>query len=89
MTLEKVNSFSYGVRELETLDSSTEFQRKIMPKDDCLFYVVAIFYQTRPDAQNQERGGNRGEFIVKGQDLIYKMSPQIKSLSCGNINFCK
>ncbi|AXT20161.1 hypothetical protein D7030_03335 [Flavobacteriaceae bacterium AU392] len=89
MTLDKQNLFSYGVTELESFDKSTRFQRIINPKEDCLFYVVAIFYQTRADARNQHRGGNRAELVLKGQELFYRMSPQIDFLSCGYINFNK
>lgn len=89
MTFDKQSFFSYGVTELESFDHSTRFQRKLNPKEECLFYVVAIFYQTRAGAWNQERGGNRAELVLKGQDLYYRMSPQIDSLLCGNIIFNK
>ncbi|MEP0263228.1 hypothetical protein [Dokdonia sp.] len=89
MTLEKQDLFSYGVTELESFEKPTKFQKTINSKEDCLFYVVAIFYQTRADIQNQQRGGNRAELILKGQDLFYKMSPQIDSLHCGQIMFKK
>lgn len=85
MTLNKQHLSSYGIKELESFDQSTKFKRKLNPKDDCLFYVVAIFYQTRSDAWNQERGGNRAELVLKGQDLFYRMPPQIDSLPCGHI----
>ena len=85
MTIDKQSLFSYGITELESLDQATCFERIINPKEDCLFYIVAIFYQTRDDAWNQERGGNRGELVLKGQDLYYKMPPQIDSLLCGQI----
>ncbi|MBT8191658.1 MAG: hypothetical protein KJO29_14600, partial [Bacteroidia bacterium] len=71
------------------IDQSTMFQRTINPKEDCLFYVVAIFYQTRADAFNQERGGNRAELVLDGQDLFYSMLPQIVALPCGQIIFDK
>ena len=89
MTLDKQPLFSYGITELESFDNSTRFQRKVNPKEDCLFYVVAIFYQTRADAWSQERGGNRAELVLKGQDLFYRMPPQIDSLLCGRIVFNK
>jgi len=87
MTLEKEKLFSYGITELESLDSSIKFHKKINPKEDCLFYVVAIFYQTRAGEWNHERGGNRAELVLEGQNLFYKMPPQINSLRCGNIIF--
>ena len=89
MTLDKQNLFSYGVTELESFDKSTSFQRTINPKGDCLFYVVAIFYQTRADARDQQRGGNRAELVLKGQDLFYRLPLQIDSLLCGHIIFNK
>ena len=89
MTLEKRSLFSYGVTELASFDQSTSFQRKLNPDEECLFYVVAIFYQTNAEAWNQERGGNRAELVVKGQDLFYNMPPQVNSLPCGHIIFKK
>jgi hypothetical protein len=65
------------------------FKRTIHPKEDCLFYVAAIFYQTRATEQNHQRGGNRAELVLKGQDLFYSMPPQIDSLFCGQIVFKK
>lgn len=85
MTHDKQSLFNYGARELESFDESTRFQKTISPDDECLFYVVAIFYQTKATAQNQQRGGNRAEFVLIGQDLFYKMPPQINSLHCGQI----
>ena len=86
---DKQSLFSYGITELESFDKSTSFQRKLNPKEDCLFNVVAIFYQTREDAWSQERGGNRAELVLKGQDLFYRMSPQVDSQPCGQIIFNK
>ena len=88
MTLDKRNLFNYGVKELESIDQSTTFQRKLNPKEDCLFNVVAIFYQTKAGEWN-ERGGNRAELVLKGQDLFYRMPPQIDPLLCGHIIFNK
>jgi hypothetical protein len=85
MTFDKQGLYSYGVTELESFDKSTRFQRTIKPKDDCLFYVVAIFYQTTPAARDQQRGGNRAELVLRGQDLFYRMPPQLDSLRCGRI----
>lgn len=87
MTLDKHPLFSYGITELESFDKPTSFQKKLNPKEDCLFYVVAIFYQTKADAWSQERGGNRAELVLKGQDLFYRMPPQIDSLPCGQMIF--
>ena len=87
MTLKKVPLFSYGITELASLEKSTTFHKEVNPGEDCLFYVVAIFYQTRAEARNQERGGNRAEFVLQGQDLLFRMPPQIDSLPCGHIIF--
>ncbi len=86
MTLDKRNLFNYGVTELESFDQSTSLQRKLNPNEDCLFNVIAIFYQTKAGEWN-ERGGNRAELILKGQDLYYRMPPQVDSLRCGHILF--
>jgi len=85
MTPEKQKLFSYGVTELDSFEKSTGFQKTLNPDEDCLFYVVAFFYQAKEGQWNQERGGNRAELVLKGQDLFYKMSPQIDSLPCGTI----
>lgn len=87
MTLEKQNLFSYGITEFESFNKSTKIQKTLNPCEDYLFYVVAIFYQTTADAQNQQRGGNRTELFLEGQDLYYKMPPQIDYMPCGHINF--
>lgn len=89
MTLAKQHSFSYGVQPLKSFDQSTSFHRKLAPFEDGLFNVVAVFYQSKPGKWSQERGGNRGELILKGQDLYYRMLPQIDLLPCGHIVFNK
>lgn len=85
MTIDKRSVFDYGVKALKSFDKPTRFQRTINPGEDCLFNVVAIFYQTWATVENQQRGGNRAELVLKGQDLFYKMPPQIESLPCGQI----
>ncbi len=87
MTLDKLDSFSYGVTQLESFDNPTRFKSTLNSGEDCLFYVVAIFYQTASNVQNQGRGGNRAELVLKGQELFYTMSPQLDSMRCGFINF--
>ncbi|MEO1257008.1 MAG: hypothetical protein AAFY41_19295, partial [Bacteroidota bacterium] len=89
MTLEKQSLSSYGITELPPLNASPPFKRTLNPQEDCLFYVVAIFYQTEAGKWSQERGGNRAELVLKGQDLFYKMPPQIPSLLCGHITLSK
>ncbi|HCW06108.1 MAG TPA: hypothetical protein DGG95_01940, partial [Cytophagales bacterium] len=85
MTLAKQSVYDYGVKDLESFDKPTRFQKTIKPNEDCLFIVEAIFYQTRASAENQPRGGNRAELILRGQRLIYRMPPQIDELPCGQI----
>lgn len=87
MTHDKRFVFDYGVKHLETLDKPTAFKRTLKPKEECLIYVVAIFYQTIATAQNQDRGGNRAELVMQGQKLFYRIPPQLKSLPCGEITF--
>lgn len=87
MTLDKQNLANYGITELESFVQSTSLERKLKPKEDCLFYVVAIFFQTKAGAWNQERGGNRAELVLRGQNLFYNMPPQIDLQRCGRIIF--
>ena len=85
MTLAKKSQFNYGVRDLESFDDPTRFQKTINPNEESLFLVEAIFYQTVAAPENWNRGGNRAEFVLKGQDLFYRMLPQIDALPCGQI----
>ena len=86
MTLEKQNLFNYGLTDFDSLDDSTIIQKTLEPNEEHLFYVVAVFYQTKTDAQNENRGGNRTELVLEGENLFYKMLPQIESMHCGNIS---
>jgi hypothetical protein len=85
MTISKRHVFDYGVKPFKDFDKPTTFQRTINPGEDCLFNVVAIFYQTKPTEENRNRGGNRAELVLIGEKLFYKMPPQIGSLYCGKI----
>lgn len=87
MTLEKQYLFSYGFSELQSLDQNTSFERNVAPGEDCLFYVVAIFYQTKAEAWEEARGGNRAKLIVDDQKLFYQILPQLELLECGTITF--
>lgn len=86
MTLNKRSLFSYGLTELASLEHPTQFKSTLAPKEDCLFYVVAVFYQTKAEAWKQERGGNRAELVLEGHNLFYRMLPQIDALPCGRIS---
>lgn len=85
MSRDKQQLFSYGITELESLDDATSFQKKLKPKEECYFRVVAIFYQNKAGLWSQKRGGNRAELVLKGTNLFYRMPPQIDSLACGEI----
>jgi hypothetical protein len=89
MTLEKRSAFSYGITQIASLDEPTNFHRILQPKQDCLFYSVAIFYQTKDTAFNEDRGGNRAEFVLKGNELVYNLLPAIDALPCGKITVIK
>lgn len=89
MTLDKASLSKYGITGLESfldINKPTMFQRTINPKEECLFYTGAVFYQARGTVwKDESRGGNRAELVLKGQDLFYSMIPQIESLPCGQI----
>ena len=85
MTWDKHPLFSYGLLDIGGFDQPSEYQKIIDPNEETLFYVVALFYQTKAEAWQQERGGNRAELVLKGQDLYYRMLPQIDALPCGHI----
>jgi len=87
MSFAKESLFNYGFTEMESFENATCFYRKVYPGEDCLFYVVSIFYQTDSEAWNQERGGNRGELVLQGQDLFYSMPPQIDFMHCGSLTY--
>ncbi|SNR14712.1 hypothetical protein [Tenacibaculum jejuense] len=87
MSLEKQSLFNYGLTDFDTLDDSTIVQKTIQPNEDHLFYVIAIFFQTKNDAKNENRGGNRTELVLREDNLYYKMLPQIELMHCGKINF--
>ena len=70
MTLEKESLFSYGITGLEPfLDAGfnkpTMLQVTISPKRESIFYTAVVFYHND--------GPTRTAFIVKGEDLFYKI----------------
>lgn len=87
MTLEKQPLFSYGITELKSLPDSTSLLRRIPPKGACLFYVFSLFYQTESDHWLEKRGGNRAELVVKGNELFYKLLPQVNELPIGRFKY--
>ncbi|MES2328800.1 MAG: hypothetical protein V4539_04305 [Bacteroidota bacterium] len=81
MTLEE-SSYNYGVTDLESfldtgLNKPTTLKRIINPKEECLFYTGAL-----PGA------GYRAGFVLKGQDLFYRINiiPDLL-IPCGQIAF--
>ena len=93
MTFDKESLYNYGITGLESFldfNKPTMFQKTINSKEECLFYIGAVFYQARGTAwKDESRGGNRAELALKGQDFFYRMIPQIDSLPCGHIIFKK
>ncbi len=87
MSMDKVHEFSYGVTSLVSLYDDTSAKRVIAPHEDGFLYIVALFYQTDSAAWRQERGGNRAELVLRGDQLYFKLPPQIDSLHCGSITF--
>ena len=87
MTHAKRSVFDYGVVPFRDFEKPTTFQKTMLPGEECLFLVEAIFYQTSPSKANRDRGGNRAELVLRGQNLFYKMPPQVDLLPCGQIVF--
>ncbi|MEO5975992.1 MAG: hypothetical protein ABIQ21_02465 [Chryseolinea sp.] len=87
MTLDKETLYNYGVTGLKSfLDSgfniTTMLERTINPNEEVLFYTGALLYQ----AQGTVRAG----FILKEQDLFYRISgisPQLATvlIPCGHM----
>ena len=89
LALNKQILFNNGVTGLESFldfNKPTMFQRTLNPKEECFVNIGTVFYQPRGTVWgDQSRGGNRAELVLKGQDLFYRMTPQIDSLPCGQI----
>ena len=84
MTDDKESLYDFGATGLKSfldtgLNKPTTFQRTINPKEECLFYVLAI-----PGA------GCRASFVLKGLDLFYRINiiPDLL-MPCGQIVFKK
>jgi hypothetical protein len=86
MSLEKHDEFSYGITELESFAQPTSFEKNLAPGEECLVYMIALFYQAEPGEWIQNRGGNRAELILQGQKFYFNMLPQISQLECGRID---
>ena len=87
MNFEKVQSFDYGLTNLQSLlnDPSNQFrvlEKKINSNQEYFFYV-AVFIHI-------EGGGSaRAKFELKGQDLFYKISmgSDTTLIPCGILDF--
>ena len=90
MTIDKVSKYGYGLKNLRTFvesnfHQSSQIQRTINPKEDCIFYVVLLSHFSSSD----EVIGRTGLFL-KGQDLFYRLtidSSTSKLIPCGRIAF--
>ena len=81
-----IDRYNAGLESYLDFKKPTMFQKTINPKEECLFHIGTVFYQAKGTAWgDQSRGGNRAELVLKGQDLFYRMLPQIDSLPCGHI----
>lgn len=88
MTLDKVPLYDYGLTNLQSfLDAGfnkpSMLQRTIDPKEECLFYILVLFYQAQ--------GTARAALVLKGQDLFFRISiaPDVDSalIPCGQLVF--
>ena len=88
MTNDKESLGDYGLTSLKSfLDTAfylpPMLHRTINSKEECLFYVAMLFYQAR--------GSARTEFVLKEQDLFYRISvgSQNALIPCGQMVFKK
>jgi hypothetical protein len=87
MTLDKVSLYDYGATGLKSfLDTGinypTMLQRTINPKEDCVFYIGALF--------DHANGVARAELVLKEQDLFYRINLlDATIIPCGRIAFKK
>ena len=78
MTVDKVGSFSYGITELDSFEEPTDLSRTVRAGETTLFYIVAFFYQIKENDFTNERGGNRAELVLKGNQLYYNLKQHKK-----------
>jgi hypothetical protein len=91
MTIDKESLYNYGVTGLKSyLDTDftkTSLKKTIAPKGECLFHIVLL------SPLYHEGGTLRTRFILKEQDLFYRISilPSFDPvlISCGKIDFKK
>jgi hypothetical protein len=88
MTYANQYVFNYGLTDLNPFFNAgfhkpTRLQRTISPKEEWVFYVVAVSHKPYD-------GALRAEFILKDRDLFYKVNmldPEL--IPCGQIVFRK
>jgi hypothetical protein len=86
MTIEKIQLGDYGLTQLQSLldasaNQSSILQKTIYPKDNYFFYVPVFIHEAR--------GTARAAFVLKGQDLFFKISigADAALIPCGRIVF--
>jgi hypothetical protein len=87
MTLDKVLLYDYGATGLTSfldtnLNNPTMLRKTINPKEECLFYIGALF--------NNQNGVVRAGLVLKEQELFYKIIGSAGGLDsalipCGHI----
>jgi hypothetical protein len=84
MTLDKESLYDYGFTGLKSfLDTSfnkpTTLRKTIRPKQDGIFYILALFYEAR--------GTARSGLVLQEQELFYRISlgPDSALIPCGQI----
>lgn len=89
MSMDKVQTFDYGLTNLQSLltDASNQIsvlQKKIKPNEDYIFYTVVFFHIVG-------WGPARVKFELKNQDLFYKISmgSDTTLIPCGSLYFKK
>lgn len=87
MNDEKVQVFDYGLTNLQSQinegsNQLSVLKRKVNPKDDHLFYVAVFIHIGKS-------GSSRASFVLKGQELVYKISIGADTvlIPCGSIRF--
>jgi len=89
MSMDKVQSFDYGLTNLQSLlnDESKQLsfiQKKINPNEDYIFYTAVFIHGER-------WGPVRTKFELKNHDLFYKISmgSDTTIIPCGSLYFKK
>lgn len=89
MSMDKVQSFDYGLTNLQSLLNDVSNQlcvlpKKIKPNEDYIFYTVVFIHM-------ENWGPARAKFELKDQDLFYKISmgSDTTIIPCGSLYFKK